>query len=135
MKWDIMQRAMRHKDQVTSLEPGGHGRDEFVVKVFQMRLRGLGQRVAKGLEILRIQTKLGELKLQQAEQTVNPGFDRYRKNLKSFASKQANQEAVTHPKILHHQRVSRNGRADGCDLKMAGRLQAGFGGIRFRGFL
>ena len=125
---------MRDEDEMLGFEPGSDRGDQFVIKFFEMRLRALKQGIVDGLDILRTQPELCELKLKQSQQSGDSRVQGYGNNFESLPSQQAEEYAVADLEVLDQQSIFRDCGANGGDGDVAGHLQTslrsvGVGGI------
>src|SRR6202789_1543918 len=94
-----------------------------------MRLRGLKQGIVDGLDILRTQPELCELKLKQPQQSGDSRLQGYGNNFESLSSQQAEEDAIADLEVLDQQSIFGDCGANGGDGDVAGHLQASLRGV------
>src|SRR5579859_3376837 len=68
MEREVVQQSVRDDDELLAVEPLAERKDELVVQLAQMSLRGAQQLITETLDVVCAELELGHLELEQADQ-------------------------------------------------------------------
>src|SRR5882724_5804495 len=125
MEWQVVQKCVRDNNQVLGGKLVANRGNEQRVKLFQVRLCGFQKRFFQGLDIVRPQTKLGQLQLQKTElftYAVNLGQCH---NLELFLRDQTHIKTIARRVVLQQERILRQNLLQFFHGNRFGALQAG----------
>ena len=101
VKWQEMERAVGHDNEVFSLEKWAQRRDELAIERFQMTQGGAQKRFFKPPDIFAAHAKLGELKSQQLQKMSDARQHGHGHNLDFLARDDRGYEAITSRKVFN----------------------------------
>src|SRR5712664_735828 len=123
VKWQEMERTVRHHNEVLPVEKRAERCDEFAVKSFQMTMRGTQERLFESPDVFAAHSKLGKLKSQQLQKMSNTGEHGHGQNVDFLAGDDRGYDSVASRKVFDKSGVRRKMGLQLCEGEIRGGLQ------------